>query len=71
MADVPVPDTPLTDVARRAVDTLQELPVAHAGLGDGVMLREILSGAVAQIRGGYLPIAGLAGPGVQIWEEIG
>jgi alpha-glucosidase len=65
------PGQRLIAVARRQADGLHTLLVSHAGLGDGATLRELLSGAVAQVQGGHLSIAGLAGPGVQIWEEIG
>ncbi len=57
-------------VARRANDGLQSLPVRHAGLADGTLLREILSGAESRVVGGALPLIGLGVVDAQIWRVV-
>jgi alpha-glucosidase len=62
------PEERLIIVARRADDGLAALPVRHAGLPDGATLRDLLSGALATVSGGMLPLAGLPAVGAQIWR---
>lgn len=64
------PEERLLIVARRADDGLRALPVRHAGLPDGMRLREILGGTEATIAGGMLALDGLAA-GVHIWRSNG
>lgn len=62
------PEERLLVLARRADDGLRALPVRHGGLADGTRLRELLSGAEAQVAGGALPLASLPAMGAQIWR---
>ncbi|WP_129627006.1 maltodextrin glucosidase [Candidatus Oscillochloris fontis] len=57
-------------VARRADDGLQSVPVRQAGLADGTLLREMLSGAESHVVGGHLPLVGLGAVGAQIWRGV-
>lgn len=65
------PEERLLIVARRADDGLRALPVRHAGLPDGIRLREILEGTEATVAGGLLALDGLAAAGVHIWRSDG
>lgn len=58
-------------VARRAEDRLAELPVRHAGLADGVQLRDVLSGVEVFVVDGRVPLVGLGAIGAQIWRVVG
>lgn len=51
-----VPEERLLIVARRNNDQLTALPVRHAGLPDGLHLREVLTGTEAVVEGGMLSI---------------
>jgi alpha-glucosidase len=62
------PEQRLLVLAQRAASYQTALPVRHGGIADGTRCREVLSGSVAQVAGGRLPLAGLASPGAQIWE---
>ncbi|HEY7127708.1 MAG TPA: maltodextrin glucosidase [Ktedonobacterales bacterium] len=62
------PEERLLVVARRAQDGLKALPIRHAGLADGVRLREVQSGAEATITGGMLSLVSLPALGAQIWR---
>jgi alpha-glucosidase len=55
-------------VARRAPDSLTALPVRHGGLPDGLILREVLSGAQQVIEQGMLSLSNLPDTGIQIWQ---
>jgi alpha-glucosidase len=57
-------------VARRADDGLKALPVRHAGLADGVQLRDLLTGAEATVSGRLLPLDSLPSVGAQIWQVV-
>ncbi|HRA00853.1 MAG TPA: maltodextrin glucosidase [Thermoflexales bacterium] len=54
-------------VAKRGADDAQTLNARATGLADGAVLREFFSGAEQTVSGGFLSLAGLAGPGAQIW----
>jgi alpha-glucosidase len=58
----------LVIVARRSDDGLTALPVRHAGLPDGLRLRELLTGDEAIITSGMLPLDSLPSSGVQVWR---
>ncbi|GAC1349315.1 MAG: maltodextrin glucosidase [Ktedonobacteraceae bacterium] len=58
-------------VARRASDGLEALPVRHGGLSDGLVLREVISGAETVIEQGRLFLSTLPDAGVQIWRSDG
>jgi alpha-glucosidase len=62
------PEERLLIVARRNNDQLTALPVRHAGLPDGLHLREVLTGTEAVVEGGMLPLVGLPSVGAQIWR---
>jgi alpha-glucosidase len=62
------PEERLLIIVRRADDGLRALPVRHAGLPDGIRLRELLGGTEATISGGMLVLDGLPATGVQIWQ---
>ncbi len=57
-------------VARRGNDGLVALPVLHAGLPDGVHLRELLTGNEAVVTNGMLLLDSLPPVGAQIWQEV-
>jgi alpha-glucosidase len=57
-------------VARRGNDGLVALPVLHAGLPDGIHLRELLTGNEAVVTNGMLLLDSLPPVGVQIWQEV-
>lgn len=61
------PEERLIIVARRAADTLQELPVRHGGIADGSVFRDLLSGASATVQGEHLPLSANA---LQIWQQV-
>lgn len=62
------PEQRLIVVARRADDGLRRLPVRHAGIPDGVRLRELHSGAEAVVEGGCLGLEGMmGGGGAGVW----
>ncbi len=63
------PDERLLVVARRASDGLTALPVRHGGLPDGLILREVLSGAQQVIEQGMLSLSDLPDTGIQIWQD--
>ena len=65
------PEERLIVVARRASDGLEALPVRHGGLPDGLVLREVLSGAETVVEQGMLVLANLPGTGVQVWRCAG
>jgi alpha-glucosidase len=65
-----MPEERIIVVARRASDGLTALPVRQAGFADGVMLRNLDSGADATISGGMLPLVGLPDVGAQVWRSI-
>lgn len=58
-------------VARRKNDGLTALPVRHAGLPDGIHLRDVLTSTDAVVAHGMLPLDTLPSAGVQIWRAIG
>src|SRR5579884_1474617 len=62
------PEECLLIVARRAPDALTALPVRHGGLPDGLILREVLSGAQQEIEQGMLSLSHLPDTGIQIWQ---
>jgi len=55
-------------VARRSNDGLVALPVLHAGLPDGIHLRELLTGNEAVVTNGMLLLDSLPPVGAQIWR---
>ena len=57
-------------VARRGNDGLVALPVLHAGLPDGIHLRELLTGNEAVVTNGMLLLDSLPPVGAQIWQEV-
>jgi alpha-glucosidase len=57
-------------VARRGNDGLVALPVLHAGLPDGIHLRELLTGNEAVVTNGMLLLDSLPPVGVQVWQEV-
>jgi alpha-glucosidase len=63
------PEERLLIVARRKNDGLTALPVRHAGLPDGIHLRDVLTGAQAVVTHSMLPLDTLPSVGVQIWRE--
>lgn len=65
------PEERIIVVARRALDGLEELPVRHAGLPDGLLLKEVISGAEMPVEQGRLSLLNLAGAGVQVWRCAG
>jgi alpha-glucosidase len=56
-------------VARRGNDGLVALPVLHAGLPDGIHLRELLTGNEAVVTNGMLLLDSLPPVGAQIWQH--
>ncbi len=62
------PEERLIVVARRSDDGLRALPVRHAGLADGIRLRELFTGAETVICNGKLDIGRLPATGVQVWR---
>ncbi|GAB4213075.1 MAG: maltodextrin glucosidase [Roseiflexaceae bacterium] len=64
------PEQRLIVVARRAGDSLSELPVRQGGIADGTRFRE-LWGTQATVTGGMLRLDGLAPVGAQVWVEEG
>lgn len=64
------PEERLIVVARRSDDGLQALPVRHAGLADGVTLRELFTGAETVVRNGILDISSLPATGAQVWQAL-
>jgi alpha-glucosidase len=62
------PGERLLVVVRRAGDAPESLPVRHAALADGTLLREMLTGQETVISGGMLSLAGLPSVGAQIWR---
>jgi len=56
-------------VARRSNDGLVALPVLHAGLPDGIHLRELLTGNEAVVTNGMLLLDSLPPVGAQIWQH--
>ncbi len=63
------PDQRLLIVARRSNDDLTELPVRDAGIADGTVMREMLSGVEATVSNGHLPLTGIPNVGAQIWND--
>ena len=57
-------------VVHRAGDAPDTLPVRHADLADGTLLREALTSREAVVSGGMLSLAGLPPVGAQIWRVI-
>jgi alpha-glucosidase len=64
------PEERLLVVARRRNDELTALPVRHAGLPDGILLRDVLTGTEVVITDGTLPLNSLPPVGVQIWRAL-
>ncbi|HYK83850.1 MAG TPA: maltodextrin glucosidase [Ktedonobacteraceae bacterium] len=62
------PEERLIVIARRAPDSLDALPVRHAGLPDNLVLHEVISGTEITVEQGMLPLSNLPGAGVQIWR---
>jgi alpha-glucosidase len=62
------PHERLLIVARRSGDTPGTVPVRHAGLADGTLMREALTGRETIISAGMLSLAGLPPVGAQIWR---
>ncbi len=56
-------------VARRGNDGLVALPVHHAGLPDGIHLRELFTGNEAVVTNGMLLLDSLPPVGVQVWQH--
>src|SRR6266567_1749551 len=56
-------------VARRGNDGLVALPVHHAGLPDGIHLRELLTGNETVVTNGMLLLDSLPPVGAQIWQH--
>src|SRR6266567_3353777 len=56
-------------VARRSNDGLVALPVHHAGLPDGIHLRELLTGNETVVTNGMLLLDSLPPVGAQIWQH--
>ena len=56
-------------VARRSNDGLVALPVLHAGLPDGIHLRELLTGNETVVTNGMLLLDSLPPVGAQIWQH--
>ena len=65
------PEERLIVIARRAVDGLERLPVRHAGLPDGLVLQELISGEETVVEQGMLSLSHLSGAGVQVWRCTG
>lgn len=65
------PEERLIVIARRAADGLDALPVRHAGLPDGLVLQEVISGAEAVVEQGMLFLSNLHGAGIQVWSCAG
>lgn len=65
------PEERLVVVARRAADVLSALPVRHGGLPDGIVLRDVISGAETLVEQGKLSLSHLPGAGVQLWRCAG
>ncbi|HEV2579921.1 MAG TPA: maltodextrin glucosidase [Ktedonobacteraceae bacterium] len=63
------PEERLIVVTRRAADGLEALPVRHGGLPDGLVLREVISGAETAVEQGMLSLAGLPDVGMQLWRN--
>lgn len=64
------PNERLLIIARRANDGLKALSVRQAGLPDGIQLRDLLTGSLATVTGGVLPLDSLANVGAQIWQVV-
>lgn len=64
------PEERLIVVARRSDDGLRALPVRHAGLADGVALRELFTGAETFVRSGMVDISSLPATGAQVWQAL-
>ena len=65
------PEERLVVVARRAADGLDALPVRHGGLPDGLVLKEVISGAETVVEQGMLSLSDLPGAGIQVWRCTG
>ena len=65
------PEERLVVVARRAADGLDALPVRHGGLPDGLVLKEVISGAETVVEQGMLSLSDLLGAGIQVWRCTG
>jgi alpha-glucosidase len=70
------PEERLIVVARRADDSLQALPVRHAGLPNGLVLQTVGAQFIAPttetvVEQGMLPLSNLPGAGVQVWRCTG
>ncbi len=65
------PEERLLTVVRRRNDGLTALPVRHAGLPDGMYLRDVLTGTEVVVVNGMLPLDSLPPVGAQIWQAEG
>ncbi len=62
------PEERLLVVVRRTGDATEALPVRHAALADGTLLREDLTGQETVVSGGMLSLSDLPPVGAQIWR---
>ncbi|MBN2305944.1 MAG: alpha amylase N-terminal ig-like domain-containing protein [Anaerolineae bacterium] len=62
------PDERLIVVARRGTDGLDALPVRHAGVPDGLRLRDVIGGGAVTVAGGHLPLNTGGTITAQIWR---